>query len=182
MKTIKLHDKEFERYIPAKVIQNRILELAKIINNDLAGRTPLFIGVLNGAFLFCADLFKNISIECEISFIKVSSYDGIKKEGIKTLVGLDESVKGRDIIFVEDIVDSGATALFLNDEIQKFQPKSVLWASLLLKPKALQHDITVTYLGFEVPNEFLVGYGMDYRGLGRNLNDLYVIKNEPIIN
>ena len=177
MKTIKLHDKEFELYIPAHVIQSKVQLLAETISLEMKYQTPLFIGVLNGAFLFCADLFKHITIECEISFIKVSSYVGTNAEGtIKNLIGLNENVNGRRVIFVEDIIDSGNTAQFLTNEINKFQPLSVSWASFLLKPKALKHDIKVNYLGFEVPNEFLVGYGLDYKGLGRNLNDLYAIK------
>ena len=178
MKTIKLHDKEFERYIPSHIIQNKVQELAKKMNEDMRGKTPLFIGVLNGAFLFCADLFKQMTIDCEISFIKVSSYIGTNSEGIlKNLIGLNENVNGRHVIFVEDIVDTGTTARFLTDEIDKFQPQSVSWASLLVKPNSMIHPIAIKYQGFNVPDEFLVGYGLDYKGLGRNLNDLYAIKN-----
>jgi hypoxanthine phosphoribosyltransferase len=179
MNTIRLHDKEFELYIPSYTIQSRVKNLAEKISEDMTHHTPLFIGVLNGAFLFCADLFKHITIECEISFIKVSSYKGTDSKGkIKNLIGLNEDVNGRDVIFVEDIIDTGMTARFLNDEINKFNPKSITWASLLLKPDKLIQPINIKYLGFEIPNDFIVGYGMDYDGLGRNLQDLYVLKNK----
>jgi hypoxanthine phosphoribosyltransferase len=178
MKTIKLHDKEFELYIPSYTIQNKVQVLAEKISEDMNSKTPLFIGVLNGAFLFCADLFKHITIKCEISFIKVSSYHGTNSEGkVKSLIGLNETVNDRDVIFVEDIIDSGITAQFLNAEINQFHPKSVTWASLLLKPESLIHPLKISYLGFEIPNDFIVGYGMDYNGLGRNLQDIYVLKN-----
>ena len=178
MKTITLHDKEFELYIPSYTIQSRVKGLAEKISEDMNQKTPLFIGVLNGAFLFCADLFKHITIECEISFIKVSSYKGTNSEGkVKNLIGLNEDVNGRDVIFVEDIIDTGITAAFLTDEINKFNPKSIVWASLLSKPNSLINPINIKYLGFEVPDDFIVGYGLDYKGLGRNLQDIYRIKN-----
>ncbi len=181
MNTIKLHDKEFELYIPSHAIQGRVKRLAEKISEDMEQKTPLFIGVLNGAFLFCADLFKNITIPCEISFIKVSSYHGTGSDGkIKNLIGLNENVNDRHVVFVEDIIDSGNTANFLTDEINKFNPKSISWASFLLKPNSLIFPININYLGFEVPNDFIVGYGLDYNGLGRNLNDLYVLKNQKI--
>lgn len=173
-KVIKLHEKEFELYISNDEIQKRVMEIAAKINEDMAGKNPLFIGVLNGAFLFCADVFKHLTIECELSFVRVSSYAGTTSSGaVKTVLGLDDSVKGRTVVFIEDIIDSGKTATFLTNEINKFQPESVHWATMLVKPESLKYVIDIAYKGFEVSDDFLVGYGLDYNGNGRNLNDLY---------
>ncbi len=174
MKTITVRDKTFELSISSETIQKRIEELAGKISVDLKGKCPLFICVLNGSFIFTADLFKRISIEAEISFIRVSSYQGMQSSGVvKSIVGISDSLAGRTIVIVEDIVDTGDTAIYLIDEIKKQNPEKIYFASLLLKPKALRHDIKVDYTGFEVPNDFLVGYGLDYDGLGRNLQDIY---------
>jgi hypoxanthine phosphoribosyltransferase len=174
MKTVTVRDKTFELSISSETIQKRIEELAGKISVDLKGKCPLFICVLNGSFIFTADLFKRISIEAEISFIRVSSYQGMQSSGVvKSIVGISDSLAGRTIVIVEDIVDTGDTAIYLIDEIKKQNPEKIYFASLLLKPKALRHDIKVDYTGFEVPNDFLVGYGLDYDGLGRNLQDIY---------
>lgn len=176
MNTVKIHDKEFQISIPAEKIQRRIAELGKQISNEMNGKRPLFVAVLNGSFLFAADLLKNISCECEISFVRVSSYAGTQSTGsVKNLVGLNEKIDRRTIILVEDIVDTGDTAVYLIDELKKNNPADIRIASLLLKPKALKHALKVDYTGFEVPNDFLVGYGLDYDGLGRNLNDIYTL-------
>ena len=174
MKSVTVRDKTFELSISSESIQKRIEELAARISSDLKGKCPLFICVLNGSFIFTADLFKRISIEAEITFIRVSSYQGTQSSGVvKSIVGISDSLKGRTIVIVEDIVDTGDTAVYLIDEIKKQNPEKIYFTSLLLKPKALRHDIKVDYTGFEVPNDFLVGYGLDYDGLGRNLQDIY---------
>src|SRR6185436_9171764 len=130
-----------------------------------------------GAFLFMADLFKNVNLECEISFIKVSSYSGTASSGnVKNLIGLNENISGRDIIVVEDIVDTGDTMKYLLDELKKQNPSSVKLATILFKPEALKQDVKPDYVGFKIPPAFVVGYGLDYDGLGRNLNDIYVLK------
>jgi hypoxanthine phosphoribosyltransferase len=176
MQKVKIHDKEFSISIPAKEIQERISKIGSRLSSDFEGKRPLFIAVLNGSFLFAADLLKNVSCECEITFVRVSSYAGTKSTGqVRNLVGLNESIEGRSIILVEDIVDTGDTAMYLINELKKERPSEIKIASLLLKPKALKHDLKVDYTGFEVPNDFLVGYGLDYDGLGRNLNDIYTL-------
>ena len=177
MSVVKVHDKEFETFIKSETIQARIKEIAAIINIEYNGHRPLFIGVLNGALLFMADLVKNITIECELSFMKVSSYSGLQSTGIvRSLMGLQESVKDRHIIVVEDIIDTGDTAVYIIDELKKQQPASLKFATMLFKPKALKHDLKPDFVGFEIPSDFVVGYGLDYDGLGRNLNDIYILK------
>lgn len=177
MSTIKLKDKEFIVMIAAEKIQLRVKDIAAEINTQYNGKQPLFLGVLNGAFLFMADLFKNINLQCEISFIKVTSYSGTASSGqVKNLIGLNENISGRDIIVVEDIVDTGDTMKYLLDELKKQNPASVKLATILFKPEALRQDVKPDYVGFKIPPAFVVGYGLDYDGLGRNLNDIYVLK------
>ena len=177
MDSVKIKDKEFVPMISAEKIQSRVKEIAAEINTQYQGKQPLFLGVLNGAFLFMADLFKNINLQCEISFIKVSSYSGTASSGqVKNLIGLTENIAGRDIIVVEDIVDTGDTMKYLLDELKKQHPASVKLATILFKPEALRQDVKPDYVGFEIPPAFVVGYGLDYDGSGRNLNDIYVLK------
>ncbi len=174
MNKVTIRDKTFEIALPSVEIQKRISELAAQISLELSGKRPLFICILNGSFIFASDLFKRIKIEAEITFMKVSSYSGTQSTGvIKNVFGINESLSGRTIVILEDIVDTGDTAVHLLEEIKKQGPEKVYFASLLLKPDALRHDIKVDYVGFEVPNDFLVGYGLDYDGLGRNLEDIY---------
>jgi hypoxanthine phosphoribosyltransferase len=176
-----IKDKRFVKYISESLIQQRIGELAKEINTAFAGTIPLVIGVLNGSVLFCADLIKQFDITCELSFVKVSSYNGMQSTAnVKQLIGLNEFIEGREVIIVEDIVDTGFTLQFLITELQKQNPKRITIVSLLLKPKALKCDVKVDYVGFEIPNDFVVGYGLDYDGLGRNLREIYTLKNEPV--
>jgi hypoxanthine phosphoribosyltransferase len=177
MTSIKLKDKEFIVMLSAEEIQSRVREIASEINLQYKGKQPLFLGVLNGAFLFMADLFKNIDLQCEITFIKVTSYVGTASSGnVKNLIGLNENISGRDIIVVEDIVDTGDTMKYLLDELKSKNPASVKLATILFKPEALRQDVKPDYVGFEIPPAFVVGYGLDYDGLGRNLNDIYVLK------
>ncbi len=177
MDTIKLKDKEFVVMIQAEEIQSRVKAIANEINLQYKGKQPLFLGVLNGAFLFMADLFKNINLLCEISFIRVASYSGTSSTGeVKNLIGLKEDIAGRHVIVVEDIVDTGDTMKYLLDELKKQNPASVKLATILFKPAALKQDVKPDYVGFEIPPAFVVGYGLDYDGLGRNFNDIYVLK------
>lgn len=177
MATIRVHDKEFETFITADKIQVRVQEIASMINIEYASKRPLFVGVLNGALVFMADLIKHVSIECELSMIKVSSYSGTSSTGnLKNLIGLAETIKGRNVIVVEDVVDTGDTALYIISELQKQQPASLRFATILFKPAALRQNIMPDYIGFEIPPDFVVGYGLDYDGLGRNLNDIYKLK------
>lgn len=174
---MRLHDKEFTLYINSTDIQKRVEEIGKQINSDYQERTPLFIGVLNGAFMFASDLFKHLVISAEISFIKVSSYEDLSSTGdVKQLLGLNETIFNRDVILLEDIIDSGNTMSRLLEVMASLGPKSLEIASLLVKPKALKHAITIKYAGFEISNDFVVGYGLDYNGLGRNYNELYQLE------
>jgi len=141
------------------------------------GTEPVFIPVLNGAFFFASDIIRKSGITCEVSFVRVSSYSGTQSSGtIKNPVGINSDISGKKIIIVEDIVDTGETLLYLLNEISKHDPAEIKVASLLLKPSALKHEVKIDYLGFEVPNDFLVGYGLDYDGLGRNLEDIYTLE------
>lgn len=171
-----LHDKTFESYLPESQILPAIRDMACQINADYAGKTPLFLAILNGAFMFAADLMKEISIPSEISFLRVSSYQDMNSTGqVSEVIGLKEEVKGRDIIILEDIVDTGQTVYALLQNLSGKEPASIEIAALLLKPECVQHPLQVKYVGKSIPNDFVVGYGLDYNGLGRNLRDIYVV-------
>jgi hypoxanthine phosphoribosyltransferase len=174
MELIKVHDKEFKPYISADKITAEVKRVASEINKDYAGKKPLFIAILNGSFMFAADLFKEINIEAEICFIKLASYKGIKSSGqVITAIGLDVDLVGREIIVIEDIVDTGNTLSKFLPQIYHHHPASLKIAALLHKPEAMVHPIKIDYLGFSVPNKFLLGYGLDYDGLGRNIKEIY---------
>ncbi len=174
MESVIIKDKRFEVNIPAAKIDQRIKELGAKLNEDLKNTRPIFVSVLNGSFIFAADLFREIKMEAEITFIRVSSYSGTESTGtVKSVVGIKENLEGRTVVIIEDIVDTGDTAIYLIEELKKQNPEKILFASLLLKPDALRHPVKIDYVGFEVPNDFLVGYGLDYDGLGRNLKDIY---------
>lgn len=176
MSHIQVHDKTFEIYLPEKKIQQRIRELAEAINHDYKGVRPLFIAILNGSFMFAADLFRSLNIEAELCFIKLASYKGMKSSGnVVTSIGLEDDLYGREVIIVEDIVDTGKT---LHDFLPKLvhqQPKSLKIAALLHKPEAMEYPLHLDYVGFSIPNKFVVGYGLDYDGLGRNLPQIYQV-------
>lgn len=178
MNTIQIEDKEFEIFLENDNICKRTRLIGIQLNVDYENRCPIFIGVLNGSFLFMADLLKEITVSCEVGFIKVSSYEGTESSGkIKQAFGLPSDLFERDVILVEDIVDTGFTLDYIIAEIQKQKPASVKVCALLLKPKALKAPIEeLEYVGFEIANEFVVGYGLDYNGLGRNLKDIYRAK------
>lgn len=178
MNTIKIADKEFEILLENDNIAKRTRLIGIQINLDYEHKCPIFIGVLNGSFLFMADLVKEVTLPCEMAFIRVSSYKDTQSTGeIKEVFGLPENLKDRDIIIVEDIVDTGFTLGYILKEVYQQQPASVRVCSLLLKPEALKAPIEeLEYVGFEVANEFVVGYGLDYNGLGRNLNHIYKAK------
>jgi len=172
-----VHDKEFETFISYESILDRTKEIADRINRDYADKKPLFIGVLNGVFMFVADLMKGIDLPTEISFIKLSSYENTGSTGtIKELIGLKENVKDMDIIIVEDIIDTGETIAHVIKKLKEFEPRSLEIATLLLKPDVFQKNIPLKYVGFKIPHKFVIGYGLDYNGLGRNLKDIYQIK------
>lgn len=177
MKKVKILDKEFELFIPYEKIRGAIEQMADTMNQELAGKNPLFLCVLNGSFMFAAELFKRIDfVESEISFVKLASYQGDKTTGkVKQLIGLNEELEGRTVVILEDIVDSGITICNINEQLAKLNPKEVLVATLLLKPDALQKEVDLKYVGMEIPNDFIVGYGLDYDGYGRNLLDIYSV-------
>lgn len=176
MSKIKILDKTFEPFIGHEIIQAAVENIAHKIMEDYKGKTPLFLCVLNGSFMFASDLFKVYEGPAEISFIRLSSYKGTATtEDIKTVIGLTEEIAGRDLVVLEDIIDSGLTVLYLLEELGKHNPSSVRIATLLLKPKALRTKIKPDYVGIEIPNDFIVGYGLDYDGFGRNLKDIYKI-------
>lgn len=178
MHKIQIDDKEFEILLENDNISKRIRLIGIQLNVDYESRCPVFIGVLNGSFLFMADLIREIEIPCEIGFIRVSSYEGTESTGtIKQAFGLPQDLHNRDVIIVEDIVDTGFTLSHILKEVQKQQPASVKICTLLFKPAALKAEIEeLEYVGFEIANEFVVGYGLDYKGLGRNLKDIYRAK------
>jgi hypoxanthine phosphoribosyltransferase len=171
---IQVLDKRFQPYIKAEEIQEQVNKLAAEINAEYADKKPLFIAILNGSFMFASDLFKELTIDAEICFIKLASYKGTKSTGnVITSIGLDENLKDRHVIIVEDIVDTGKTLYEFLPQLINQQPASLKIAALLHKPEALVHPLTIDYLGFKVPNKFLLGYGLDYDGLGRNLKEIY---------
>ncbi|HMU45352.1 MAG TPA: hypoxanthine phosphoribosyltransferase [Chitinophagaceae bacterium] len=174
MATIQVHDKKFETYLSAEKIQQRIKELAETINHDFSGKRPLFVAVLNGSFMFASDLFKRVTIDAEICFIKLASYKGMKSSGkVVTSIGLEEDLFGKDVIILEDIVDTGKTLHHFLPKLLHQQPKTMKIATLLHKPEATKFHLTLDYVGFEIPDKFVVGYGLDYDGLGRNYADIY---------
>ncbi|HEY8658336.1 MAG TPA: hypoxanthine phosphoribosyltransferase [Hanamia sp.] len=174
MAIIKVHDKEFIPYLTAEEIDEQVTRIAAEINRDYHGRKPLFIAILNGAFIFAADLFKQIDIEAEIAFIKLASYKGVKSTGnVITAIGLDAELYGRDVIIIEDIVDTGKTLSQFLPQLEHQHPASLKIAALLHKPDAMVHPIKIDYLGFTIPNKFVLGFGLDYDGLGRNIKEIY---------
>lgn len=178
MNSIKIHDLTFEIQITSTAIEQAVSEVAQKINNDLKGKKPLFLAVLNGSFMFASDLLKKITIECEISFVKVASYEGTSSTGeIKGLIGVNENIKGRTVVIIEDIVDTGNTVENVWNELKNKGAVEVKIATLLFKPLAYTKTLPIDYVAIKVPNDFLVGYGLDYNGLGRNLADIYVKKN-----
>jgi hypoxanthine phosphoribosyltransferase len=175
MNKIQIHDKAFEILLENDMICKRTRLIGIQLNVDYENRCPIFIGVLNGSFLFMADLLKEINISCEVGFIRVTSYEGTSSTGeVREAFGLPKDLHDRDVVIVEDIVDTGLTLKHILGKVYEQQPASVNICSLLFKPDALKEPIPeLTYVGFEIPNEFVVGYGLDYDGLGRNLNDIY---------
>jgi hypoxanthine phosphoribosyltransferase len=174
MGEIRVHDKQFEPYLNAGMIAERIKEIAGNLNKDYADRKPLFIAILNGSFMFASDLFKELAIDAEICFIKLASYKGTKSTGhVLTAIGLDMDLFGRDVVIVEDIVDTGKTLSEFLPQLNHQQPASLKIVALLHKPEATVFPITIDYLGFSIPNKFVVGYGLDYDGLGRNIPEIF---------
>lgn len=174
MNPIIIKDKAFKLSISASEIEEKIVHIAKEINKDYEGKNPLFIAILNGSFIFASDLFKKITIDAEISFIKLTSYKGTSSSGsIITSIGLAEDIFERHIIILEDIIETGKTLHSFLPQLKLQQPATIKIAALLTKPNTLEHNIRVDYKGFEIENQFVVGFGLDYDGLGRNLPEIY---------
>ena len=174
MAVIKVHDKSFETYLSEETILQRVKAIAAAINTDYAGRRPFFIAILNGSFMFAADLFKQLTIDAELCFIKLASYKGMRSSGkVVTSIGLDDDLFGKDVVIVEDIVDTGKTLTNFLPKLLHQQPSSLRIATLLHKSEATEYPLTLDYVGFDIPDKFVVGYGLDYEGLGRNLKEIY---------
>ena len=176
MSRVTIKDKTFETSIPETEILERVKLVANRINKDFEGKTPLFLAVLNGSFMYASDLMKNITIPCEISFVKLASYQGTSSTGaIKEVIGLNNDISGREVIIVEDIVDTGATMERMLDTLRAHKPAGLYICTLLLKPGKLTVPLNIEYAAFEIPNDFIVGYGLDYDQEGRNLRDIYTL-------
>lgn len=179
MKRVRLHDRDFRLLMEGEVIDREIERVARQMNEELAGEAPLFIGVLNGAFMFVSDLLKQITVDgTEVSFVKIASYDKLASTGnVQSLIGLKEDISGRTVVILEDMVDSGESMVYLKRMLEDKHPKQVKIAAMFYKPGALRHDLTLDYTCIALENDFVVGRGLDYNGLGRNLPDLYTIEN-----
>jgi hypoxanthine phosphoribosyltransferase len=175
-KVITIKDKQFKPYITGQKIAAAVENLAKTINTDLKDEFPIFLAVLNGSFMFASDLLKEITIPCEISFVKLSSYSGLTSTGnVNELIGLTENLSGRTVVIVEDIVDSGVTIERLTQLLIDKKVKQIKIATILFKPEAYKKNYLIDYVGFNIPNDFVVGYGLDYEGQGRNLKEIHVL-------
>jgi hypoxanthine phosphoribosyltransferase len=173
---VTVHDKNFELYLENEQIQKAVQKVATQINQDLKGKTPLFLVILNGAFVFATDLLQKVDLDCDVSFVKLSSYVGTSTTNtVRELIGLDTVLKGRTVVIVEDIIDTGITMEYTIHKLKGLEAADVKIATLLYKPGAFQKDYPIDYIGLEIPNDFIVGYGLDYDGHGRNLPDIYKI-------
>ena len=179
MQTIQVKDKSFSLFIPEDKILAEVKRVAEQINKDFQGKEPVFLAVLNGSFVFAADLLKEVSLPCEISFVKLASYQGVSTTGqIREVIGLNVDLTGRPVIIVEDIVDTGLTMAHMLEVLKQQNPSSVDICTLLLKPGKLQVNLDIKYCCMEIPNDFIVGYGLDYDGYGRNTRDIYTLVKE----
>lgn len=179
MGIVKIKDKTFQTSIPETEIKNRVKAVAEQISKDMAGKNPLFLAVLNGSFIFAADLMREMTIPCEISFVKLASYQGTTSTGkIKEVIGINENLSGRTVIIVEDIVESGLTMKRMIETLGTRNPESVHICTLLFKPEKLQTELKLDYVAFTIPNDFIVGYGLDYDQQGRTLKDIYTLVEE----
>lgn len=180
MSTVIVNGKTFVTSIPENVIKQRVKEVAQNISRDMDGKNPLLLAVLNGAFIFAADLMREITIPCEISFVKLASYQGTTSTGkVKEIIGINETLKDRTVIIVEDIIESGLTMKRMVESLGTREPESVHICSLLVKPDKLETELNIEYKAFDVPNDFILGYGLDYDQQGRHLKDIYTLKNNP---
>ena len=176
MDTVKIKDKSFRVSIPEAEIKQRVKALAEQMSKDLEGKNPIFLGVLNGSFIFAADLMREMTIPCEISFVKLASYQGTTSTGkVQEVLGINEHLSGRTVVIVEDIVESGQTMKQMIESLGTRNPESVRICTLFFKPEKLKEELNLDYVAFSIPDDFIVGYGLDYDGLGRELKDVYTI-------
>lgn len=176
MNRIKIHDKEFEVSISSEKIQDAVSKMAVKMNSEINNKEVVFIGILNGSFMFASDLFKKITFDCCITFIKVSSYQGTSSTGeVKSLIGINENLKGKTVIVLEDIIDSGETLENIISQLKGYEPECIKIATFLFKPLAFKKSYKIDYVGLEIPNDFIVGYGLDYDGFGRNYPEIYTL-------
>ena len=176
MDTVKIKDKSFRVSIPEAEIKQRVKALAEQMSKDLEGKNPIFLGVLNGSFIFAADLMREMTVPCEISFVKLASYQGTTSTGkVREVLGINENLSGRTVVIVEDIVESGQTMKQMIESLGTRNPESVRICTLFFKPEKLKEDLDLDYVAFRIPDDFIVGYGLDYDGLGRELKDVYTI-------
>ncbi len=176
---IKVLDLTFETSIPEATIQAEVKRIADEMNRDLVDKNPIFLGILNGAFMFASDLFKQITVPCQITFLKLASYEGTTTTGtVKQLIGINQELKDRVVIVLEDIVDTGITLDTIIRQLSGYQPKEIIVATMLHKPDATKMKVTLDYVGLEIPNDFVLGYGLDYNGYGRNLPEIYTLVEE----
>ena len=176
MDTVKIKDKSFRVSIPEAEIKERVKALAEQMSKDLEGKNPIFLGVLNGSFIFAADLMREMTVPCEISFVKLASYQGTTSTGkVQEVLGINENLSGRTVVIVEDIVESGQTMKQMIESLGTRNPESVRICTLFFKPEKLKEELNLDYVAFSIPDDFIVGYGLDYDGLGRELKDVYTI-------
>ena len=176
MNTVKIKDKSFRVSIPEAEIKQRVKALAEQMSKDLEGKNPIFLGVLNGSFIFAADLMREMTVPCEISFVKLASYQGTTSTGkVREVLGINENLSGRTVVIVEDIVESGQTMKQMIESLGTRNPESVRICTLFFKPEKLKEDLNLDYVAFSIPDDFILGYGLDYDGLGRELKDVYTI-------
>ena len=176
MDIVKIKDKSFRVSIPETEIKQRVKALAEQMSKDLEGKNPIFLGVLNGSFIFAADLMREMTVPCEISFVKLASYQGTTSTGkVREVLGINENLSGRTVVIVEDIVESGQTMKQMIESLGTRNPESVRICTLFFKPEKLKEDLNLDYVAFRIPDDFIVGYGLDYDGLGRELTDVYTI-------
>ncbi|HHJ10782.1 MAG TPA: hypoxanthine phosphoribosyltransferase [Bacteroidetes bacterium] len=176
MEKVTILHKHFKKFISSQTIQEKVSGIAERINRDFEGKEVVFVGILNGVFIFVADLFRQVNLKARITFLRLASYHGMESTGkVKQLIGLSEDLKNHIVIVVEDIVDTGTTLDHIIRQLQSFQPAEIHVVTLLLKPEAYHHRIPIDYVGMEIPNKYIIGYGLDYNGYGRNLDGIYVL-------
>jgi hypoxanthine phosphoribosyltransferase len=178
-KIIQVHDRYFKPFIGEEEIQKEVSRLAREMNRDLAGKDPIFLGILNGAFMFASDLYKQLTFPCQITFLKLASYSGAKSTGsVKQLIGINRDLKDRVVVVLEDIVDTGVTLETIIRQLRGYEPLEIRVATFLHKPEATVKEVKLDYVGMKIPNDFILGYGLDYDGYGRNFREIYQLVND----